>query len=1157
MRKNKRALAKLMAAAMAITMIPASLVAPVSAAETDSSNTLSYEGYTQVWADEFEGTSLNRNDWNVELHEPGWVNSELQEYVDSEENIYVKDGKLYLNPVKTVEVVGDTNQGNMISNADFSQGMEGWTETIANWDDSYVTDASSSTAGGAITYVINNAGTADWHIQLKKAGISFEAGETYVASYKITSTETRSIKSGVMTASYEWMGGLDPEIQANTETEVTFEFTTAASGDADFYISLGMVGETPASTVTISDISIKNKNYQADPNATTQKVTYTSGRVNTQNKHDYTYGLFEISAKVPAGMGYLPAFWLMATDENVYGQWPRCGEIDCMEVMGQDTTKAYGTIHYGNPHSESQGTYVTSADNSFSNEYHTYSCEWEPGKIRWYIDGVLYHEESDWYSTTEGQGTVSYPAPFDQPFYIILNLAVGGSWVGYPDESTSFDNNPYSIDYVRVYQKDSYDENVEKPVKEVIIRDPDTTGNYIVNGNFEAEDLTDDSAWKFLTALSGEATATIADNTMTIDTVNEGTVDYSVQLVQANLPLVKGATYEVSYDAYASEERTMRVDMKAPDRGYRTYMNTQVPTLTTEKKTYTNTFTMSGDTDANGRLEFNMGSAGSTASIYISNVSVKKIADPDPNAVEKKTVLADGNYVYNGSFNEGTAHMGEWDVTSGENDKVSVTSFSDGRRLLVIKSTDATPVTISQTDLAFTSGNAYQLSFKAQSDSNQTVTVNVGGKTFSTALTSSYETYTFKISAAEVFANSDISVSFEGAGTVYFDDIKLIEDSLIKNGSFNSGFSGYEFYADSSASASYGIDSLTAGNDNALVVTVNNTSDQDWKIQVKQNNVPLEQGKTYTLTYKAKSDMARTIRVVMQGQADKNWAVYGDSFAELTSEYQTFTKTFVMEAETDPNAFLSICLGNVDGVIETKHAVTIDDISLVEGEVATEPTDPAEPTDPVEPTDPAEPTDPVEPTDPTEPTDPVEPTEPTEPVEPEKPVQKNTIDKVIIEKDTYVYTGKKITPKVTVIDQEGNVVKSKYYKVKYTNNKKVGTATITVTGKKPYKGTAEVNFDIVPTKTTITLAKSYLSKTITLAWIANVTGTHYEVEYSTDKNFEENVKSLKVKKNLICTETLKGLDKKTTYYVRIRTCKTVGNKAYCGPWSSVKVVKSK
>lgn len=208
-------------------------------------------------------------------------------------------------------------------------------------------------------------------------------------------------------------------------------------------------------------------------------------------------------------------------------------------------------------------------------------------------------------------------------------------------------------------QKDSYDEDVKRPVKEVVLRKPDANGNYINNGDFSVkEELSDETNWKFLTALEGEAEASIDNNTMTVKTAKEGTVDYSVQLVQADLPFEKGATYQVQFDAYASADREMGVDVKAPDHGYMSYMPHQDVQLTTQKQTYTYTFKMGDASDANGRLEYNMGAKGSTADIYISNVSVKKTEEADPNEKEKKTVLANGNYVYNGSFQEGDKHLG-------------------------------------------------------------------------------------------------------------------------------------------------------------------------------------------------------------------------------------------------------------------------------------------------------------------------------------------------------------------------------------------------------------------------------------------------------------------------------------------------------------------
>ena len=144
-------------------------------------NMLSYQNYKLVFEDNFDGPVLDRSRWNVELHEPGWVNEELQEYVDSEENVFLRDGKLLIRPVKTVH--------------------------------------------------------EDGH------------------------------------------------------------------------------------------------------------VSYTSGRISTQWKHDFTYGLFEARLRVPKGKGFLPAFWLMTTDEDRYGQWPECGEIDIMEIMGDRTGTNHGTIH--------------------------------------------------------------------------------------------------------------------------------------------------------------------------------------------------------------------------------------------------------------------------------------------------------------------------------------------------------------------------------------------------------------------------------------------------------------------------------------------------------------------------------------------------------------------------------------------------------------------------------------------------------------------------------------------------------------------------------------------------------------------------------------------------------------------------------------------
>ena len=966
MRKLRKAIPLALAMSVALTMTPirASAEEPtqVQAEQSDlveENESLSdeadkdNEGYKLVFEDDFNGDQLDRKVWNVEKHEKGWVNGELQEYVDSDENIKVQDGYLNIIPVEKVETTSTTDGQNLLSNADFSSGMDDWTETIANWgSNGFDASAQSSVADGAITYTITNPGNDLWHVQLKQT-VKLAAKKHYTLSYKVKSDVARTIETGVQgdeENNYISYGAKTQSLQAGKEESVSIDVYAEEGYDtATLYFSLGRkTGDTSipdASVVTISDISLVETTANMLPanafgdNATAGtkvKKSYTSGRISTQNLKTFTYGRFEVRAKVPNGQGYLPAFWLMANDENVYGQWPRCGEIDCMEVMGQDTNKLYGTIHYGNPHAESQGTYtIKDGEKSFSDDFHTFTCDWEPGKITWYVDGIKYHEESNWHSTTEGQGTLTYPAPFDQPFYIILNLAVGGSWVGNPNEETSFVNNPFVVDYVRVYQKDSYDENVTRPeVKFEPTNEPDESGNYIKNSTFaEAEDLTDDTNWKFITALDGAATAEIKDNSMVISTENAGTVDYSVQLVQANVPFEKGATYEVSFDAQASENRKMNVDVKAPDRGYQSYMKTMVPELTTEMKHFSTQFVMKADSDVNGRLEFNMGNAGS-GDIVLKNVVVRKTAEPDPNAKEEKTILANGSCIYNGSFQEGKNHLGYWDITP-EGADIKVTGLSDGRRLV----TEGKSVTISQSDLAFKEGTAYALSFDAYAQNGATVVATVGGNTYKVNVEAGNEKkdYVVKIPATAKFTDKTVSLKIEGA--ISLDNVKMVEDAKIKNGSFNDSLSGYEVYVDSAAKATVVVDSLKENN--ALDVTVDDTGADDWRIQIKQNNVLLEKGKKYKLSYEAKSTIDRKIRVVMQGGAALGWPVYSehsddqdanDGIVTLTSEYQKFTEEFIMTEETDAKAFLSICLGNVDGQITDQHRIVIDNISLVEVE---------------------------------------------------------------------------------------------------------------------------------------------------------------------------------------------------------------------------------
>ncbi|MBQ8592254.1 MAG: carbohydrate binding domain-containing protein [Lachnospiraceae bacterium] len=728
--------------------------------------------YNLVWEDNFDGDTLNLADWNYEYHEPGWVNNELQEYVDSSENIYVKDGKLVIQALKALD----------------------------------------------------------------------EEGNVY----------------------------------------------------------------------------------------------YTSGRVNTQNKHDYKYGRFEAKAKVPSGKGFLPAFWMMPTDENLYGQWPKCGEIDIMEVLGDNTDETHGTLHFGEPHTQSQGSYVLE-DGDFASEYHVFACEWEPGEIRFYVDGILYHTENDWFTKKTGYGEVTYPAPYDQPFYMILNLAVGGNWPGNPDESTEFgENATLCVDYVKVYQKDNYDENVTKPVKEVVFSEADESGNYIVNGDFAvAEDLTEADNWQFLLAGTGSGSAEISDHAIHISPRSIGDLDYSVQLVQPNLPMICGHQYKVSFDAYAEEARSVIVDISAPDNGWIRYLPDTRVMLTTEKQTYEFPFDMTGNSDPNGRLEFNFGNQMSIAGVHISNVRVEKIGEFEVETNEKN-VLPNGNYVYNGEFQEGNNRLDYWMFESKmEGAEAAVTNVNNVRELKVtVPDTVAAleEVCVKQEAVAIKGGKTYILSFDAYADGDKTIQTQIAEQAWDVALTAKKATYKYAFTPAADLNGSELAFLLGVSGEIYLDNVCVQEDALLINGDFSNGMTGYEVYAYNTSDVSYVIDSLNE--DNAFSMDIMKTGSLDWYIQLKQNGIKLEKGKTYTLTMDAKATIDRKIMYALQrdGSADDDWTAYsGSTLIDITQDYQTFSTTFTMEHDTDTATILSISMGAVDGAaISDKHSVIIDNITLTE-----------------------------------------------------------------------------------------------------------------------------------------------------------------------------------------------------------------------------------
>lgn len=175
---------------------------------------------------------------------------------------------------------------------------------------------------------------------------------------------------------------------------------------------------------------------------------YTSARLRTQGLFQQTYGRFEARIRIPFGQGVWPAFWMLGADIGQVG-WPKCGEIDVMENIGREPSMIHGTIH-GPGYSGGSGVTATralSGGKRFADDFHVFAVEWEPSVIRFYVDDSLYE------TTTPSNLPKGAAWVFDHPFYLLLNVAVGGNFPGSPDSTTVFPQT-MQVDYVRVYRRD-------------------------------------------------------------------------------------------------------------------------------------------------------------------------------------------------------------------------------------------------------------------------------------------------------------------------------------------------------------------------------------------------------------------------------------------------------------------------------------------------------------------------------------------------------------------------------------------------------------------------------------------------------------------------------------------------------------------------------
>ncbi len=331
--------------------------------------------------------------------------------------------------------------------------------------DPYLFISSTDREDGDLTDSIEISGLSGLPIQ---DGILMEVG-SYELTYSVTDSDNHRVEVTItITIVLEVFGGGNCDI---TLTGYTLSWCDDFSGDEDSADSNGLdLNKWGYQLGTGTNYGLTNwgnneqQYYRSENVSVTQSILkiqaknesfggkfYTSSRLWTKNTFNQKYGRFEALIKLPLGDGLWPAFWLMPQD-NVYGGWANSGEIDIMEARGRLPFEATSALHFGGSWPDNQYTaksYSFTSGKSI-NDFNLYAVEWEETVMRFYVNDVLYHTVTNWSSTG-----YPYPAPFDQSFYIILNLAIGGNFDGnrLPDVSIFQEPVVMEVDYVRVFEK--------------------------------------------------------------------------------------------------------------------------------------------------------------------------------------------------------------------------------------------------------------------------------------------------------------------------------------------------------------------------------------------------------------------------------------------------------------------------------------------------------------------------------------------------------------------------------------------------------------------------------------------------------------------------------------------------------------------------------
>lgn len=354
---------------------------------------------------------------------------------------------------------------------------------------------------------------------------------------------------------------------------------------------------------------------------------YTSAKLHTQGKGDWTYGRIEIRAKLPEGQGIWPAIWMMPTEYGAHGTWPVSGEIDIVELIGSNPGTVHGTLHYGDPWKNTGGHYSLPGGRKFSDDFHVFGFEWLPGLMRWFVDGQVYLTQDDWYTSWPG---AMWPAPFDKRFYLQFNIAVGGNWPRYPDETTKFPQRMH-VDYVRVYQftgdyPTAPKRSAAPPQDRKRPALPD--GNLIYNGGFDQGV----EEWSLNQLEGAAATMQAGEGRLQVNVSRPGPTPAAIEVVQQPLNIEQGKVYEIAFDAGSDQPRGISVFVGKASQHWDVYSGLRTFKADAEVTRHTLRFKMRTPTDPVARLVLQVGNR--EGGISIDNVRVSESEADAPYVVD-------------------------------------------------------------------------------------------------------------------------------------------------------------------------------------------------------------------------------------------------------------------------------------------------------------------------------------------------------------------------------------------------------------------------------------------------------------------------------------------------------------------------------------------